>query len=101
MCISICCRDDKVFVVVVVVAGAAAITTGFTNSVGTVHLDNVMCTGNEQRLAACPADPVGMTDCTDVENAGVRCELGKDFSYDPLVVAAQGPASYVFTCVFC
>ena len=60
--------------------GATAITTGFQNSVGTILLDNVACTGSEARLLDCMADPLGMFDCIDTENAGVRCELGKSYT---------------------
>ena len=61
------------------VTGAVAFRNGFTNSLGTIWLDNVQCHGNESRLLDCPADPLGTFDCIDTENAGVRCQLGKVF----------------------
>ena len=57
--------------------GATAVTTGFTNSVGTIVLDNVACVGTEARLLDCRSDALGTFDCIDTENAGVQCELGK------------------------
>ena len=53
-----------------------AVTTGFQNSVGTIVLDNVACTGSEATLLDCTADPLGTFDCIDTENAGVQCEVG-------------------------
>lgn len=43
----------------------------------TIMLDNLVCTGEEDNLLQCSRVPelnVGESDCTDSENAGVRCE---------------------------
>ena len=60
-------------------------TNGFQNSVGTIHLDNVQCLGNESRLLDCRSDALGTFDCIDTENAGVRCELRKFESHEIVV----------------
>ncbi|KAK3804433.1 hypothetical protein RRG08_021017 [Elysia crispata] len=39
----------------------------------TIGLDNVRCTGQEQSLIDCPANPWGQEDCIDEELAGVQC----------------------------
>ena len=56
--------------------GAVAITTGFTNGVGQIWLDNVQCRGTETRLIDCPALPLGTHNCAHIEDAGVRCQAG-------------------------
>ena len=53
--------------------GATALLSGFTNGVGRIWLDEVRCTGSESRLIDCPANPIGIEDCTHPEDAGVRC----------------------------
>ena len=58
--------------------GAVALTTGFTNGVGQIWLDNVQCVGTETTLASCPHLPFGQHNCAHVEDAGVRCgNVGK------------------------
>ena len=54
-------------------SGAVALTTGFTNGVGTIWLDNVQCRGTETRLDACPANSIGVHNCGHIEDAGIRC----------------------------
>ncbi|RUS81695.1 hypothetical protein EGW08_010557 [Elysia chlorotica] len=39
----------------------------------TIIMDNVGCTGAEQSLQDCPANPWGQEDCTNQELAGVQC----------------------------
>ena len=39
-----------------------------------IHLDELQCRGTEQNLLECEHDPVGVTDCTHEEDAGVICE---------------------------
>jgi hypothetical protein len=58
-------------------AGAVAITTGFTNGVGQIWLDNVQCRGTESRLIDCPALPLGTHNCAHFEDAGVSCSARK------------------------
>ena len=52
---------------------AVALTTGFTNGIGQIWLDNVQCRGTETRLIDCPALPLGTHNCGHIEDAGVRC----------------------------
>ena len=40
-----------------------------------IHLDNVMCNGDEQSLLSCPSNEVGTNDCSHFEDAGVSCQL--------------------------
>ena len=54
--------------------GAVALTTGFTNGVGQIWLDNVQCRGTETRLIDCPANALGVNNCNHAEDAGVRCQ---------------------------
>ena len=54
-------------------SGSVAITTGFTNGVGQIWLDDVQCRGTEARLIDCPARPLGTHNCAHIEDAGVRC----------------------------
>ena len=44
---------------------------------GPIHLDNVRCSGTEQRLVDCSANPVSNHDCGHHEDAGVRCQPGE------------------------
>lgn len=64
--------------------GAVALTTGFVNSnTGIIWLDQVTCAGTERRLIDCPANPIGLHDCSNFEDAGVRCvnASGAKFKY--------------------
>ena len=53
--------------------GAVALTSGFTNGVGQIWLDDVHCRGTETRLIDCLASPLGSHNCEHIEDAGVRC----------------------------
>ena len=53
--------------------GSVAITSGFTNGVGIIWLDDVRCVGTETRLIDCPASALGTHNCGHIEDAGVRC----------------------------
>ena len=57
-----------------ILSGAVAITTGFTNGVGQIWLDNVNCAGTETRLIDCPANALGTHNCVHGEDAGVTCQ---------------------------
>ncbi len=61
-----------------------ALTTGFTNSnTGIIWLDQVACLGTETRLIDCPANALGLHDCVNFEDAGVRCQMsGSKFDYE-------------------
>ena len=65
-----------------------ALTSGFTNSeTGVIWLDQVACTGTERRLIDCPANPIGLHDCMNAEDAGVRCiSLKSKFETDSACV---------------
>ena len=52
---------------------ATPITTGFTNGIFDIWLDDVQCAGNESRLIDCPARPLGSEDCSHSQDAGVLC----------------------------
>ena len=45
----------------------------FGQGSGEILLDNVRCTGNENRLIDCPANALGNHNCGHHEDAGVRC----------------------------
>ena len=53
-----------------------ALTSGFTNGVGQIWLDNVQCRGTETTLISCPHLPLGTHNCVHSEDAGVRCQSG-------------------------
>ena len=38
-----------------------------------VWLDNVVCTGTENKLIDCPANPLGTSNCGHNEDVGTRC----------------------------
>ena len=56
--------------------GATVLLPGFTVGTGRIWLDNVQCTGFENRLIDCPANPLAQTDCNHSQDAGVRCAAG-------------------------
>ena len=41
-----------------------------------IWLDDVQCDGSESSLIDCPASPLGLHDCANFEDAGVRCQVG-------------------------
>ncbi len=43
---------------------------------GMIWLDDVRCRGDEVLLSDCPANPIGSSDCTHDEDAGVACAAG-------------------------
>ena len=45
----------------------------FGRGSGKIFLDNVRCTGEEQRLIDCRANDIGVHNCGHSEDAGVRC----------------------------
>ena len=65
--------------------GATALFSGFTNGAGQIWLDQVGCRGTESRLIDCPHNPLGVHDCSHIEDAGVRCEFKKVCEYNRLI----------------
>ncbi len=51
------------------VSSSIAITAG----TGPIYLDNVACSGNEERLIDCLYDP-HTEDCDHTEDIGIRCQ---------------------------
>jgi len=49
--------------------------SGFSNGPNTqqIWLDEVRCTGNENRLLDCPASPIGIQNCQHIDDVGVNC----------------------------
>ena len=60
--------------------GVQARTGGFTNGASSqqIWLDNVQCTGRENRLIDCRANPLGTHNCNHGEDAGVRCPAERE-----------------------
>ena len=54
-------------------AGAFARFNNFPNGNGQIWLDNVRCTGDEDRLIDCMANALGSHNCVHNEDAGVLC----------------------------
>ena len=66
---------------------------------GEIWLDNVECTGEENRLIDCPAEAIGDDNCRHSEDAGARCNgtLNRrmlQYSYHLLTVST-------YTCSHC
>ena len=54
--------------------GAIALTLGdVPDGTGRIWLDNVQCVGTETSLIGCPANALGVHNCTHSADAGVRC----------------------------
>jgi hypothetical protein len=54
-------------------AAAVALTAGFTDGTGQIWLDQVQCSGTENRLIDCPSRGLGVHNCVHSSDAGVRC----------------------------
>lgn len=52
----------------------------FGRGSGPVLLQNVMCTGSEQRLLDCAIGGLGSSTCSHYNDAGVACVEGNDFN---------------------
>ena len=56
-------------------AGAQARSNAaFGQGIGEIFLDNVVCDGNELRLADCASNPLAAHNCLHSEDAGVVCQ---------------------------
>ena len=44
---------------------------------GRIWLSNVQCTGSERALINCTVSSTGVNSCTHAQDAGVRCQSGK------------------------
>ena len=49
--------------------------SSFPEGTGNVWLDNVGCTGTEEKLVDCPFNTVGNNSCGHSEDASVRCGM--------------------------
>ena len=50
------------------------ISTYFEQGTGQIWLDNLICTGFEDRLIDCPHNEFGNHDCSHSEDAGLLCD---------------------------
>ena len=46
----------------------------FGQGSGPIYLDQVGCTGSEAMLGDCTSNPIGVHDCSHIEDAGVACQ---------------------------
>ena len=56
------------------VGAIAAAGAYFGEGTGPILLDNVECTGNEERITACPHQRIGQHNCLHSEDASVICQ---------------------------
>lgn len=55
--------------------GVQATSGSFLAGVGRIWLDRVACTGRENRLVDCPANPVNIHSCNHDQDAGIICPV--------------------------
>ena len=46
-----------------------------------IHLDELLCSGQEETLLECSHDPVGVNDCDHAEDVGVICQRSEGKIY--------------------
>ena len=66
-------QDGHYVLAIFLIVAARWRTSGFTNGVGPIWLDNVNCRGTESRLIDCGASALGTHNCGHIEDAGVLC----------------------------
>ena len=56
--------------------GAVAVKRGHfgEGNSRSIHLDNVLCRGDEERILNCGSNAVGVNNCDHFEDAGVICD---------------------------
>ena len=64
------------FNLIIIPAGKALLNAYFGQGGGQIVLDDVQCTGSENKLLACISAPIlrVSSNCDDSNDAGVRCE---------------------------
>ena len=63
------------FIIIIELIDATAYSFArFGQGSGPIYLDQVACTGSEATLGNCSANPIGVHDCSHVEDAGVGCQ---------------------------
>ena len=55
--------------------GTIRCCAAFGRGTGPILLDQVQCSGTESNLLSCPANQIGIHDCSHYEDAGVVCQL--------------------------
>ncbi|OWF37448.1 Deleted in malignant brain tumors 1 protein [Mizuhopecten yessoensis] len=72
--------------------GGAAVTDGrFGDGTGKIWLDNLGCEGNEQSLATCQANNIGVHNCKHSDDAGVICQPHVQTSQPQPATLIRGP----------
>ena len=59
---------------IVTPATVATHRASFGAGMGLIHLDNVVCNGEEPQLANCTHSGIGVHNCNHSEDAGVICQ---------------------------
>ncbi|XP_022087751.1 deleted in malignant brain tumors 1 protein-like [Acanthaster planci] len=62
--------------------GASSALVSYGSGTGPILLDDLMCTGQEEKLEDCPHAGVGNHNCSHYEDAGVECSTQADTTVD-------------------
>ena len=57
---------------------------GFGQGTGPIFLDNVQCTGTEDRLVDCPYDQ-NAVNCSNFTDASVHCQITRKYTANKLI----------------